>query len=113
MPEARNVCGTCGACCASLIVDFHASCLASREDGGVPDALTVPVIGNIVRMRGTDAAPPRCCALDGEVGVSVHCTIYEQRPGPCRDFAPYAALGIGDPGCEDARRRHGLPPLSA
>ncbi|AUN95470.1 YkgJ family cysteine cluster protein [Pseudazoarcus pumilus] len=112
MPEAGDVCGTCGACCASLIVDFHASCLASRDEGGVPDALTVPVIGNIVRMRGTDAAPPRCCALDGEVGVAVRCTIYEQRPGPCRDFAPYAALGIGDPGCDDARRRHGMPPLS-
>ena len=77
-----------------------------------PVKVTVPLTATLVRMRGTDEAPPRCIALEGEVGKSVACTIYEQRPGPCRDFAPYASLGIGDDACDRARRRHGLPPLA-
>lgn len=109
----KDVCGSCGACCASLQVDFHVSALASLTSGGVPDAMTVPVTHRISRMRGTDASPPRCCALEGEVGVAVRCTIYASRPGPCRDFAPHAVLGIGDAGCDDARRRHGMVPLPA
>lgn len=77
----------------------------------MPVALTVPVTATLVRMRGTDEGPPRCIALTGEVGRQASCSIYEKRPGPCRDFAPFAALGIGDEGCTRARRRHGLTPL--
>ncbi len=104
-------CTRCGACCAAFRVDFHPACLASREADGVPDALTVPVTAQLVRMRGTDAAEPRCVALRGEVGVAVECGIYDRRPPPCRDFAPYAPLGMGDEACARARRRHGLAPL--
>ncbi|HRP96641.1 MAG TPA: YkgJ family cysteine cluster protein [Rhodocyclaceae bacterium] len=104
-------CSSCGACCAAFRVDFHASELASACAGGVPDALVVPVTGATVRMRGTDEGPPRCRALDGEIGVAVRCAIYAARPSPCRDFAPYAPLGIGDDACARARRRHGLLPL--
>ncbi len=45
-------------------------------------------------------------------GVDVRCAIYEQRPGPCRAFAPEADAGHGDAACGDARRLHGLPPLT-
>ncbi len=105
-------CLSCGACCAAFRVDFHCSDLATAEHPGVPLALTVPVTANLLRMRGTDEAPPRCIALDGVVGQAVRCTIYEQRPGPCHDFAPYAPLGIGDDACDRARRRFGLAPLA-
>lgn len=105
-------CLSYGACCAAFRVDFHRLDLADGERAGVPAALTVPLTATLVRMRGTDAAPPRCVALAGEIGSSVHCTIYEQRPGPCRDFAPYALLGIGEDACDRARRRHGMPPLT-
>jgi Fe-S-cluster containining protein len=64
------------------------------------------------RMRGTDDAPPRCIALTGEVGREVSCSIYARRPSPCRDFAPYAALGVGEPACDRARARHGLAHLT-
>lgn len=104
-------CTRCGACCAAFRVDFHPACLASQSADGVPDALTVPVGAQLVRMRGTDDAPPRCVALKGEIGVAVECSIYDRRPPPCRDFAPYAPLGIGEAACERARRRHGLAPL--
>ncbi len=73
--------------------------------------MTVPVTGELVRMRGTDEALPRCVALAGEIGTRVGCSIYAGRPSPCRDFAPYAALGICEDACDRARRRHGLPPL--
>lgn len=108
---AGDICSRCGACCAAFRVDFHRSELASAQPGGVPDALAVLVAGDTMRMRGTDAALPRCGALDGHIGVAVRCTIYAARPSPCRDFAPYAALGIGDEACARARRRHGLAPL--
>ena len=106
-----SACTRCGACCAAFRVDFHCADLASPEHDGVAPELTVALGGKLLRMLGTDAAPPRCVALAGEIGQAVQCTIYQQRPGPCRDFAPYAALGIGDDACDRARRRHGLPPL--
>lgn len=104
-------CLRCGACCASFRVDFHRADLASVCEGGVPDELTLPLTAALVRMRGSDAAPPRCVALEGEIGVGVRCAIHARRPAPCREFAPYAALGIGDDACARARARHGLPPL--
>ena len=109
---ADFACLSCGACCAAFRVDFHPSELASAEHAGVPQELTVPVTATLVRMRGTDAAPPRCVALDGAIGHQVQCTIYEQRPGPCREFTPYAPLGVGDDACDRARQRFGLPPLA-
>ena len=109
MPD--SACTRCGACCAAFRVDFHRADLASGETPGVPPELTVALSATLRRMLGTDGAPPRCVALEGEVGQAVRCTIYQQRPGPCRDFAPYAPLGIGDDACDRARRRHGLPPL--
>ncbi len=101
----------CGACCASFRVDFHRADLASACAHGVPDDLTVPLGATLVRMRGTDDARPRCIALEGEIGIAVRCRIHALRPSPCREFAPYAALGIGDDACARARARHGLPPL--
>ena len=80
-------------------------------DAGVPAALALPLTASLMRMRGTDDGPPRCVALEGEIGVAVRCTIYAGRPSPCRDFAPYAALGVGEEACDRARRRHGLEPL--
>jgi len=77
----------------------------------VPVALSVPVTARLVRMRGTDAAPPRCVALEGDIGVAVRCGIYQNRPSPCQDFAPFAPLGIGDEACARARRKHGLAAL--
>ena len=107
-----SACLSCGACCAAFRVDFHCSELTSLERLGVPPELALPVTTRLYRMRGTDDAPPRCVALAGEVGQGVRCTIYERRPGPCRDFAPYAGVGIGDDACDAARRRYGLSPLA-
>ncbi len=108
-PMREDHCTRCGACCAAFRVDFHRSELGGTA--GVPAAMAVPVTASSMRMRGTDASPPRCVALAGEIGGQVRCSIYAGRPSPCRDFAPYAALGVGDEACNRARVRHGLAPL--
>ena len=104
-----SVCQTCGACCASLRVDFHPAELAGGAfawGDGVPPTMTQPVTPTILRMRGTDAMPPRCVALVGEVGMSVQCSIYDARPSPCREF------DIEHAACARARRQCGLTPLA-
>ncbi|MDR1936317.1 MAG: YkgJ family cysteine cluster protein [Candidatus Accumulibacter sp.] len=104
-------CLGCGACCAAFRVDFHREDLAAPGKDGVPERMAVRLTPTLYRLRGTDDAPPRCVGLEGEIGRSARCSIYRQRPGPCRDFAPYAPLGMGEDACDRARRRHGLPPL--
>lgn len=100
-----GICQSCGACCASFRVDFHPAELAGGDFAwgqGVPLAMTVPVTPAIVRMCGTDDAAPRCVALVGEVGQAVRCTIYDERPSPCREF------DVEHVACQQARQRHGL-----
>jgi uncharacterized protein len=106
-------CLSCGACCATFRVDFHPAELAGGAfawAGGVPYEMTLRLTQTLVRMRGTDGAPgvaPRCVALAGNPAAEggVRCTIYPQRPGPCREFE------AGGDACARARRRHGLSPL--
>lgn len=108
MGAERSSCQTCGACCAAFRVDFHPAELSGGAyawGNGVPPRLTVPVTAALVRMCGTDAASPRCAALAGKIGVDVACTIYGERPSPCREF------DIEHPACARARRKHGLAPL--
>ena len=107
-----NPCLGCGACCASLRVDFAREEWAP-EGGSVPEGLAEPLTGTLCRLRGTDHQPPRCAALVGRVGVDARCGIYAERPSPCREFGERAPLGLGDDACAAARRRHGLPPLQA
>ena len=103
--SSDHPCLRCGACCAAYRVDFSAFELEG-EGGSVPPGLAVEVSGSTMRMRGTDHVPIRCAALTGQVGVRASCGIYEWRPNPCRELEP------GSFGCEKARARHGLPPLS-
>ncbi|MCM2289376.1 MAG: YkgJ family cysteine cluster protein [Sulfuritalea sp.] len=104
-------CQSCGACCASFAVSFHETEVDDLPGGRVPAGLTEAIGAQRACMRGTAAAPRRCVALRGQIGTMVSCAIYEFRPGACRDFAPLAALGRGDEACNEARRRHQLPPL--
>lgn len=106
---AMNVCQQCGACCASLRVDFHPAELADGAyawGAGVPVTMTLPLTPAMVRMKGTDDAVPRCVALLGEIGVAVNCAIYDGRPSPCREFS------TEHDACRRARQRCGLPLLA-
>jgi len=95
-------CQRCGACCAVFRVSFYWAEADDAPGGTVPVALTRPV-GTLHRcMAGTEARPVRCVALQGEVGRSVGCGIYEQRSSTCRSVQP------GDEQCLKARATHEL-----
>ena len=97
-------CQQCGACCAAFRVSFY---WAEVQPPGVPHHFTERISPHINCMAGTNGGAPRCIALDGSVGAAVNCTVYTQRPSPCREVQP------GDEKCKSARTRHQLPPLSA
>jgi len=102
---------SCGACCASFRVSFYWAETTDATANGVPAELTEKVSALRCAMRGTAEDPLRCIALRGNVGVQVHCTIYERRSSTCREFAVAWAQGQSNEICDSARLRHGLTPL--
>lgn len=50
-------------------------------------------------------------ALLGTVGEQVRCSIYDNRPSPCREFSCNGEVVEYNEGCDKARARFGLPPL--
>ncbi|MBI1422460.1 MAG: YkgJ family cysteine cluster protein [Gammaproteobacteria bacterium] len=106
-----NPCLRCGACCAYYRASFYWSEADDAPGGSVPAAMTIQVTPMERAMRGTDRSQPRCCALQGEIGQEVSCTIYPLRASPCRDFPHSWADGQPNPRCDAARRHWGLPPL--
>jgi hypothetical protein len=98
----ENPCLRCGACCAAFRVSFY---WAEATETGLPDALTEKVNSFFSCMAGTNQSSPHCHALQGNVGNEVACTVYHQRPSPCREVQP------GDGKCNIARARYGLPPV--
>src|SRR5690554_1189794 len=83
---ARNPCQSCSACCAYFRVSFYWSEAEPKLGGTVPVELTEKLDHFRSCMKGTDQTQPRCVALEGTIGQAVNCTIYEQRPTPCREF---------------------------
>ncbi len=106
-----NPCISCGACCAYFRATFHWAETDPFVGGRVPAEMTVQVTPHRVAMIGTDRKPPRCIALDGEIGQSVKCNIYEVRADVCRDFLASWENGVHNPRCDEARAAHNLPPL--
>ncbi|MCV9877369.1 YkgJ family cysteine cluster protein [Brenneria izbisi] len=111
-----NICMRCGACCAYFRVSFY---WAEADDGGgcVPAQLTEPLSPFLRCMAGTNSKKPRCSALEGKIGGSVSCSIYINRPSPCREFVQSRVKEFGVNGqitdaCSRARAYYGLPPLA-
>jgi uncharacterized protein len=95
-------CQTCGACCAAYRVSFYWAEADDAPGGTVPARLTLPLGLHLRCMQGTQAQPVRCLALKGELGQRVGCSIYANRPSPCRAVQP------GGDQCLRARRLHGI-----
>lgn len=110
MSPPQSVCQRCGACCATYRITLP-RCELVSAGGSVPDALTEAYTPTTACMRAHPDHPNRCIALAGEIGIAVHCTIYDRRPAACREFAPLSTLGMGDEACDEARRHCGLTPL--
>ena len=54
------------------------------------------------RHMKLEGAEQRCAALEGELGESVFCTVYELRPSGCRKVKP------GSKECLRDRRERGI-----
>lgn len=108
-----NPCIACGACCAYYRVAFYWAEAEPFLGGRVPAPLTVKLDPHRLAMAGTLARPARCTALGGTIGEDVRCSIYAERPSPCRELRPAGLDGGASEQCDRARRAHGLPPLTA
>jgi Fe-S-cluster containining protein len=97
--EAQNPCQACGACC-SYSANWPRF---TTEDDSALDLIPEKFVNE--RLSGMRCDGDRCSALSGKIGVATACGIYAVRPEVCRTCMP------GDPECDMARRRHGLPVL--
>lgn len=96
-------CQACGACCTNFRVSFYLGETDAAPGGSVPAQLTEAVTPLLRCMKGTGSKPVHCIALEGEVGKRVSCSIYAQRPSPCREFDVFEADGSPDPRCAALR----------
>jgi Fe-S-cluster containining protein len=105
-------CLACGVCCVNPASNRAAGVtfwvkiapndrMLTRRDL-VRKFVTVDRSGNAQLKMAHDG---RCLALRGELGVEASCSIYRDRPGPCRSAQP------GGEVCVNARRAAGLPIL--
>lgn len=106
------LCQSCGACCSTFRISFYWGETTAAEGGFVPQEMTQQMNPYRSCMKGTSQSKPRCIALSGEVGAGVSCTIYADRPTPCREYDVFDAKGELNPRCNPAREKHGLPPLN-
>ncbi len=94
--EPSLECRSCGACCREA---FHAVEVAPRDRlrKTRPDLLTL--VEGRAELRRPNG---RCVALEGGLEKPFTCTVYEDRPRSCREFAAQSD------NCLLARRRVGL-----
>lgn len=109
--EAFNPCLSCGMCCTHFRISFYWAEADDAPGGFVPAAMTEKLTPHLRCMKGSNDMPRRCSALAGTVGEQVGCTIYENRPTPCREFPSYLQDGTPNPKCDELRATIGLPPL--
>lgn len=109
-------CMACGACCASFRVAFHwreaEINLSDITALNVPPDYTEDLDFERRCMKGTNKKhQPKCIALNGRIGQKVSCQIYSNRPSVCRRFEASYENGYPNPRCDEARAKHGMPPL--
>jgi Fe-S-cluster containining protein len=109
--RSQDLCLSCGACCAAFRVSFYWAESEEAAADSVPADMTCQLAPLLCAMKGTDQPHPRCIALQGIVGVSVWCAIYERRPSVCREVTPSGQNGTASFWCDRARIICGLPPL--
>ncbi|MDX9700674.1 MAG: YkgJ family cysteine cluster protein [Rhodocyclaceae bacterium] len=106
-----NPCLDCGICCTHFRISFYWAEADDAPGGFVPVGMTEKLNDFRRCMKGSNQLPRRCAALAGTPGDRVFCTIYEQRPTPCREFPVYFEDGSPNPKCDELRAIIGLPPL--
>ena len=107
-----ETCLSCGLCCVSFRISFYWAEVDDAPGGQVPTRLTEQVQAHMCCMKGTNGNPPRCIALQGEIGKQVSCAIYELRPSPCREFNMFEEDGTPNERCLRLRAQAGLITIS-
>lgn len=110
--SAFHPCLQCGACCAYYRVSFDSTEI-SAGSLEVPANFALALTADESVMKGTHVLEnTRCIALKGKVGEDANCSIYQNRPSPCRKFEASFSYGVKEPRCDEARAAHALPPLT-
>jgi len=111
MMHSVNPCLQCGACCAYYRASFYWA--ESNDLSGVPPDLVEKLNDFYVVEKGTHNPRPRCIALqEGQIGITVSCSIYERRASACRNFEPSWKNGFPSERCDKARAAWNLEPLT-
>jgi len=103
-----NICLECGQCCQHFRVSFYQGEVQGSGYGTVPANLITPITPHLACMKGTEKGGGRCAALTHSDADGYRCSIYENRPSPCREFNVYLENGELNPGCQKLRARVGL-----
>ncbi len=113
----NNPCFECGQCCQKLRVSFyHGEVLHQDKDqliGMVPPEMVTQLTPHIVCMAGTEDGKQSCIALRHDLQHGCRCSIYEQRPSPCREFNIFNEDGSVNLLCDKLRSAVGLPSIEA
>lgn len=108
--SVTSPCTSCGACCAFFRVSFYwGEC--GEGDDLMPSDKVEQITPHLVAMKGTNQKAPRCVNLNGEIGQSVGCSLYEKRSTSCREFDASWVNGVHNQRCDEARATHGLAAL--
>jgi Fe-S-cluster containining protein len=87
---ADNPCFECGQCCQHFRVSFYHGEIAGTATGTgagvVPAELTTQITPHLSCMKGTEKGGAPCVALRHSNEEGYRCSIYENRPSPCREF---------------------------
>lgn len=103
-----NPCSNCGVCCSHFRIGFYAGEVEGGLGGVVPADKVIKFSDVRAVMKGTEHGG-RCVALTGEIGQKVGCSIYHNRPTPCREFPVWEEDGTANAKCNELRAKHGLP----
>ena len=103
-------CQACGACCRNLDSNLASGVRYWVEISPSDKILTRPDLVRKFVTQDRNRVPHlrmsregSCEALRGTIGTKVTCSIYHQRPSPCRRVMP------GDESCLRSRTALGLP----
>jgi len=95
-----NPCFECGMCCQHFRVSFYHGEIAGNGFGVVPAELTNKLNDHLACMKGTEKGSGACVALKHNEEEGWRCSIYEQRPSPCREFNILNDDGTPNPDCQ-------------
>lgn len=101
----KNPCSNCGVCCSYFRVSFYFGEIDNHHLGHVPKELTSKINDFYACMKGTEKGRGKCIALSGSSkDGDISCSIYNNRPTPCREFPVFNPDGSMNSKCLELRK---------